>query len=278
MGDQPPAALPAQDPTATVTQTLVEMVEATMSLQSLTPEERFQLEHAGHEQQHATMALILISSLFFSQLAITLWKKFHPRSYNIVTLLGLWLVPPILGYRAGNYRYVLIWFIFSVLNGFVVRLALQNPMKSTTPGIVYRWYTWVYNVCYAIGLVGYIVMLVTFFNVPMVVGVEKETQEGIFVTGITLLFYGLYFGTLGRDFVDRLSDRMATTMGYYSRTGFPAKHLRSNQCAICGEVTDTSGAAESRQIGIGEGRSPKGAVVKVHRLTCGHAFHEGCIR
>ncbi|KAJ3047679.1 hypothetical protein HK097_011302 [Rhizophlyctis rosea] len=224
------------------------------------------------------MALILISSLLFSQIAISLWKKYHPRSYNLTTLLGLWLVPPVLGYRAGNYRYVTVWVLFSIANSFVVKKAMENPMKSGTPGVVYRWYTWVYNISYAVGIVGYVIMIVTFFHVPILAGMARETEENIFTGAITLLFYGLYFGTLGRDFVDRLSDRMATTMGYYSRTGFPAKHLRSNQCAICGEVTDTSGGAESRQIGIGTGTTPKGTVVKVHRLTCGHAFHEQCIR
>jgi hypothetical protein len=33
------------------------------------------------------------------------------------------------------------------------------------------------------------------------------------IIGIIILTIRLYFGTLGRDFVDRLSDKMATTMG-----------------------------------------------------------------
>lgn len=78
--------------------------------------------------------------------------------------------------------------------------------------------------------------------------------------GLITLFYGLYFGTLGRDFVDRLSDRMATSMGYYSQTGFPSRHLQTNMCAICGESTE----------GIGrEG---------LHVLECNHSFHPVCIR
>jgi RING finger protein 121 len=72
------------------------------------------------------------------------------------------------------------------------------------------------------------------------------------------MYYGLYFGTLGRDFVDRLSDKMATTMGYYSRTGIPFKHLREDTCAICGLTT----------------RSEE----KIHILNCNHKFHEICIK
>jgi RING finger protein 121 len=73
------------------------------------------------------------------------------------------------------------------------------------------------------------------------------------------MFYALYFGTLGRDFVDRLSDKMATTMGYYSKSGFPRKHLRENMCAICGTTT-------------------RGSNEKLHQLNCQHTYHEVCIR
>ncbi|KAJ2994302.1 hypothetical protein HDV02_001696 [Globomyces sp. JEL0801] len=129
-------------------------------------------EHEGHEAQHSEMLLIILGGLIVSQIAMTVWKKYHIRSYNMATLTGLWLVP---------------------------------------------------------------------------------------MNGISLMFYALYFGTLGRDCVDRLSDKMATTMGYYSRTGFPKKHLRENMCAICGEIT-------------------KGSTETLHRLNCHHTYHEVCIR
>ena len=85
-----------------------------------------------------------------------------------------------------------------------------------------------------------------------------------------ILFYGIYFGTLGRDFVDRLSDRMATSMGYYNRTGFPRKHLRANVCAICGESTETlrRGTVNSKDI-IEE---------DIVKLTCEHSYHRSCIK
>ncbi|KAJ3294331.1 hypothetical protein HK104_003676 [Borealophlyctis nickersoniae] len=236
---------------------------------SLTPEEAYAIEHAGHEQTHATMALILLGSLIFSQMAIMLWKRYHDRSFRWATLCGLWIVPAALGLRAGNARFVTVWALFSVANAFVMKKALAVPMKSTTPGIVY-------NICYALGLVGYLIVLVAFFHVPVLVGVAKEAEVKIFEMGIILLFYGLYFGTLGRDFVDRLSDRMATNMGFYSKTGFPRKHVRSTQCAICGDSTDGSPTVDASGIGIGDG--PSTPVRKVHRLNCGHTFHERCIR
>jgi RING finger protein 121 len=49
----------------------------------------------------------------------------------------------------------------------------------------------------------------------------------------------LIVGTLGRDFVDRLSDKMAQTVGFYSKQGFPTRQMssHSNLCAICGDAT-----------------------------------------
>ena len=52
---------------------------------------------------------------------------------------------------------------------------------------------------------------------------------------------------------------MATTIGYYSKTGFPTKHLNDNMCGICGETTT-------------------GSLQKLHKLDCNHTYHELCIR
>jgi hypothetical protein len=49
-------------------------------------------EHAGHESQHGTMALILLAALFGFQFLILYWKSKHYRSFQAVTLVGLWLV------------------------------------------------------------------------------------------------------------------------------------------------------------------------------------------
>ncbi|KAI9097031.1 hypothetical protein DFS34DRAFT_622239 [Phlyctochytrium arcticum] len=234
----------------------------------LEAEARFAEEHKGHEKQHATMALILIFGLIFSQLGILVWKKYHMKSFQWATLLGLWLVPPIMGLQAGNWRYIGVWGLFSLMNGWIVRLTMTVPMQSRTPRLVYRWYTRVYHLSYAVGMVGYVIVLIAFFHVPLVVGITTDTEVKIFENGVILLFYGLYFGTLSRDFVDRLSDRMALSIGYYSRTGFPQKHLRSNMCGICGDSTAQS------ELG---GGSAEG-LDKLHRLGCGHTYHEACIR
>ncbi|KAJ3184416.1 hypothetical protein HDU85_001721 [Gaertneriomyces sp. JEL0708] len=222
-------------------------------------EQRYLEEHAGHEQQHAQMAMILFACLIFSQIGIMIWKKYHVRSFNLLTLLGLWLVPPAMALNMGNWRYITIWACFSVINGLVLSKVMENPMKSTTPKIVYRWFQKVYSVSYAVGITGYVIVLLTFLHVLAIVGVSADTEVKFFETGVILLFYGLYFGTLSRDLVDRLSDAMAIRVGYYSKSGFPAKHLRQSMCAICGDSTTNS-------------------TEKLHSLNCGHTYHELCIR
>lgn len=92
-------------------------------------------QHKGHEGQHLEMILIFFTTLFASQLLISIWKKYHPRSYNMATLIGLWIIPFWIAIIAGNNRFVIIWILFSIFNGYIVRIALETPMKSLTP----RW-------------------------------------------------------------------------------------------------------------------------------------------
>ncbi|KAI9352767.1 hypothetical protein BDR26DRAFT_204179 [Obelidium mucronatum] len=211
---------------------------------------KFLEEHRGHEAQHAEMAMILFASLIVFQIVLTVWKRWHPASFNLVSLVGLWFVPAAIGFSAGNFRFILVWLLFSLANGVVVRKAIfESPMQSETPKLVYRWYSYVYNASVMVGAVGYFFTFVPFFSLPSILfGISEEIEISMFRGGVTILFYALYFGMLGRDFVDRLSDRMAMMMGYYTRTGFPKKHLRSNVCAICGEsTTEQKGLQKSEE-------------------------------
>ena len=46
--------------------------------------------------------------LFFAQSGLVLWRKRHQRSYELVTLLGLWLVPPIICFHVGYWRFLAV--------------------------------------------------------------------------------------------------------------------------------------------------------------------------
>ncbi|KAG9305864.1 hypothetical protein G9A89_016516 [Geosiphon pyriformis] len=224
---------------------------------SSSPQEKFAQSHAGHETQHSTMALILLIALFGFQFVILFWKQKHYRSFQAVTLIGLWLIPMyIFGIQAQFWRFLSIWCLYSIANFRVIYLASRKPLDHKTPRLVYNWFSIVYKLCYAVGVTGYAIIMLTFFGIVQLFYDFSEVAD----LGIILLSYGLYFGVLSRDFVEICTDRMASTLGYYNKDGFPRKHLRVVICAVCG------GTTENREHD------------KVHQLTCRHVFHEECIR
>jgi RING finger protein 121 len=153
-----------------------------------------------------------------------------------------------------------IWIIFSIANTWIVWQGLKTPIDVNTPLLVYKWYERVYKVCYSIGSFGYFMGIFIFFGLAkLIFGLNETTESSWFNFAFHLFFYGLYFGVLGRDFVDRLSDKMALNVGFYNPIGFPKRHLRNNMCAVCGNLVNSN--SKSKVL-----------------LDCQHIFHEPCIR
>jgi len=210
--------------------------------------EQEMLKHATpeHEAMHSTMAIILMFCLLASQYAILFWKRGHPKSFNLFSTIGLCVIPPAMAYVSRSWRFLTIWALFSLANLFMVIRARQKPLQSITPRMVYKFYSNAYRGTYAMGVVGYIGMFITMF---------MQFPQWVFETALILFLYGTYFGVLSRDIVDRLSESMAQSMGFYTKEGIPTKHLRSGQCAVCGSAPEDYPAD------------------KIHRLTCGHSKH-----
>ncbi|CAG8583939.1 4205_t:CDS:2 [Dentiscutata erythropus] len=168
----------------------------------LDPGTEFDEPHVG---RHGTMALILLGALLGFQLVILYWKQRHYRSFQLVTLVGLWLIPMyIFGIQAHFWRFLTIWVLYSIVNSCILYLASRKPLDHKTPSV------------------------------------------------------------LSRDFVEICTDRMASTLGYYNKDGFPRKHLRANICAICGVAANGTNEAGEQQ--------------NVFQLACRHVFHNDCIR
>ena len=88
------------------------------------------------------------------------------------------------------------------------------------------------------------------------------------------------------------TDRMASTIGYFSEDGMPMKHLDKTTCGICGELnvgTDENGLPEKQVWNFSPTvQGPTGwsrLLCQIwfydyfqHKLPCGHIFHEFCIR
>lgn len=159
------------------------------------------------------MAFILLFALFASQFLILYWKKKHYKSYQSISLGGLYFFPALFALYSGWYRFLIFWALFSVLNGvgksifffsfsrdkytyfvvvvlIVIYKASRKPLESMTPRMVYKWFTVLYNVSFVVGLIGYLIILGVFFGIAAMFGIGPEFIQ----VGILLLSYGLYFG------------------------------------------------------------------------------------
>lgn len=75
--------------------------------------------------------------------------------------------------------------------------------------IVYRWFLLIYQASYALGIIGYIILLVVFTGLGLLLPFNPDT---ILEFGITLVFYGVYYGVMGRDCAEVCVDYMAASM------------------------------------------------------------------
>ncbi|KAK0064673.1 RING finger protein 121-like isoform X1 [Biomphalaria pfeifferi] len=240
-----------------------------VDLNKLPEKERWRVEHQmlhekhkGHESMHAEMAIILLVTLIVAQIVLVQWKIRHFKSYQRATLIGMWLIPVVICIKFSWWRFCVFWVIFSIITGFVTYKASRKPLSGSTPRWVYKWFLLLYKLSYASGIVGYLIIMFTIFGLNMLVLVKPQTAMDF---GLLLLFYGLYFGVVSRDFAEVCADTMAAHIGYYSTTGLPAKRLDSNTCAVCGnEIFIMS--------------NDNAVIEKTIKLNCGHIFHEFCIR
>ncbi|XP_052527322.1 RING finger protein 121 isoform X1 [Tympanuchus pallidicinctus] len=145
-----------------------------VDLSHLSPEERWRVEHAlmhakhrGHEAMHAEMVLILIATLVVAQLLLVQWKQRHPRSYNMVTLFQMWVVPLYFTIKLYWWRFLVVWVLFSAVTAFVTFRATRKPLVQTTPRLVYKWFLLIYKMSYATGIVGYMAVMFTLFGLNL---------------------------------------------------------------------------------------------------------------
>ncbi|KAI3633430.1 hypothetical protein MIR68_008377 [Amoeboaphelidium protococcarum] len=293
--------------------------------------------------EHNAMFLVMILCACAIQVVVLYWKKYNAKSFKLFELLALWVIPMGIALQANMmvtndphsnqkspsqqkppYRFEVVWLLFTVGNAYISWMASRRPLSHTTPRLVYRWFQRCYQICYLIGIIGYVLFMADFIglsSLPVfgggagVVGVNgrnntTSTEQSLdsnvgpsdplydlgvdnrnpwfFETAVLFLFYALYFGILARDLIDLLSSTMASGVGYFVTEGFPAKHLRSGVCALCGDaVNDSDVGVQSPQTthqhspsshqssGYGTDLS---LLIPSVRLSCRHSFHEPCIR
>ena len=82
---------------------------------------------------HAEMVIILIVTLVVAQIVLVQWKQRHYQSYQLVTLIGMWIVPIIFCLKNQSWRFIFIWLVFSCITGLIFRKSLEKPIEGTTP-------------------------------------------------------------------------------------------------------------------------------------------------
>lgn len=91
----------------------------------------------------------------------------HKRSYELVTLLGLWLMPAIFSFQLHFWRFIVLWALWSAITARLLSACMQKRMARTTPRHVYRWFLGVYKVSKVLGITGYVLLLMELFGVGM---------------------------------------------------------------------------------------------------------------
>ncbi|VEL32222.1 unnamed protein product [Protopolystoma xenopodis] len=161
---------------------------------------------------HLEMFLIAMVSLFFCQIILMTWKKYHFRSYQLVTLIAMVIVPIVYSLVSFFFRFVVVWFLFHLVTGSMVFLATRKRISTSTPRKVYWWFLFIHKITYILGVTGYFIVTLTIFGVNNMFYLSASTAMDI---GLLLLFYGLYFGVISRDFAEVCSERMAAHIGQH---------------------------------------------------------------
>uniref|UniRef100_A0A1X7TN60 Uncharacterized protein n=1 Tax=Amphimedon queenslandica TaxID=400682 RepID=A0A1X7TN60_AMPQE len=121
----------------------------------------------------------------------------------------MWIIPFYLCVRLSFWRMIIVWSIFSIITLFVMFKATRKKLHVNTPRIVYRWFLWIYQASYALGIIGYLVLLLVFTGLGLLLPVNPDI---ILETGVTLVFYGVYYGVMGRDCAEVCLDYMSAAM------------------------------------------------------------------
>ncbi|KAK6493333.1 RING finger protein 175 [Huso huso] len=247
----------------------IESLNEQAELSKMSPEEHWKMQHEkmhvkhrGHEAMHAEMVLILIATLVIAQIVLVQWKQRHCRSYNMVTLVQMWVVPLYFTVKLYWWRFLSTWGMFSVITSYIIFRATRKPLSGRTPRMVYKWFLLIYKLSYAVGILGYLAIMFTMFGFNLLFRIKTEDSMDF---GVVLLFYGLYYGVMGRDFAEICSDYMASTIGYYTGRGMPSRNLSDDICAVCGQK-------------IFVDLDEEGIIENTYQLSCNHIFHEFCIR
>lgn len=211
--------------------------------------------------------------MIVAQMLLVYWKKKRYRSYQQVTLFGLWLIPFLFAEFLHFYKLLACWLTWTAGSAYIMYKATRRPVPDKTPRLVYSFFFYSFRICYSAGLCGYLLILLDFFQLPQALGLADK----IAYYGGLLFFFGLYFGVLSRDCSEMCTDRMAATMGYGKKGHMPNRRYDPTVCLLCGDALNYDWALMNSTVQPQHIDAATSAERTVS-LSCGHAFHDFCIR
>jgi RING finger protein 121 len=238
------------------------------------------------ERDHARALLSLfLLGVLALQVTLYLWRHYHRRSYQRLTLFLLFLLPPLWCLHIGNWRVLLEWALFTGLTARFVWLATRTSIAPTTPRKVYNWFWTVHRVtfrCVVGGVVG--VYTIGLLFDPGVPG-PAATLSLLFAS---MCLDGLYLGVLNRDCAEHCATEMNNRMGFSARKRsddpdasrlLPTRSLDPGVCAICsGLLARPQAQDDNASINNNNDDDEPSGEPPIVRLDCQHTFHEQCIK
>ncbi len=76
----------------------------------------------------------------------------------------MWLIPFLISIKFHHIRFIVIWIILTVITTYVNFRATRSPIARTTPRLFYKWFLLVHKVTYALGIIGYVGLMLTFLG------------------------------------------------------------------------------------------------------------------
>nr|CAD7575729.1 unnamed protein product [Timema californicum] len=233
------------------------------SLEELTPEEKWRLEHIKiHEQHKGHDAMHLEMILHSTSHTNCCSSCFSGMEKEILSFLsGVGFVPVVhAGWHVDHSgahvpQEPMVEIHFLVADVLVYHRPHRQEGPAETPGWNNpQWFYLLYKLSYALGLVGYVVMMAAFFGLNLLFDSKVHIWMDF---GMLFLFYGLYYGVLGRDVAEICADKMASHVGYYTAQGMPTRSLDATVCAVCGN-----------KLLVQEGE--EGVLENTYKLSCEH--------
>jgi len=263
------------------------------------------------EQPHIVPAgvfLFVFVLIIVLQFLVQLWKKHHRYSFVMTSCFLMWLFPCLfclfIGGIADYSRMMLVWIVFSAFTAFVGYLSLRKALSPNTPKRVYVWFYTVHKLSHFSAVLGAVLFgLEVFFGLYSLIVkyilFDSALGRYLFPSPDVLIFYGLYFGVLVRDFGEICSGAINATLEADRNKFYVSPAQLNHVCGICNQElkVETSVDFDPENLGgdfeelpfnrriTGDAEASatsstakRKTIQETKVLSCGHKFHEFCVR